>query len=157
NTLVRRQPGPSTGGMIFFSAFIFLIVFVVGLWYAVGKSLVFDYGAKMAMEDLYKAMVANKVTVSNYPKQKQEWPTTWEQVQSANGKNPMNSIDSMTQLIVKDVHLEGFGAMVAAIDLGDKVGTLRLAPHRVGNTIGWTCNVSADIVRYAPEACAVKE
>jgi hypothetical protein len=143
--------------MIFVSAFVFLLVFMVGIWYAVGKSMLFDYGARTGMEDLYKAMSANRVPVQDYAKQNHAWPTTWEQVESANGKNPMSSLDSITQVFVKDVHLEEFGAMVAVIDLGDKSGKLRLAPHRIENNLGWNCYVSAEIVIYAPEACGVEK
>jgi uncharacterized RDD family membrane protein YckC len=157
NTLVHRRPGTSTGGMIFVSAFVFVLVFGAGLWYAVGKSLLFDYGARTGMEDLYKVMSENKVPVQDYARKNQAWPTTWEQIESVDGKNPMKSIDSMTQVFVKDIHLEEFGAMVAVIDFGDRSGKLRLAPQRIGNNLGWNCYVSADIVRYTPEACGVEK
>jgi len=155
NTLVKRQPGASTGGMIFVSGFVFLLVFVGGIVYAVGKSTFIDYGARLGMEELYEAMSANKLPVQEYAKKHQAWPTTWEQVESANGKNPMNSMEAIAKLFVKDVRIEEYGAMVAVIEIDDKLGKLRLAPHRVENRLRWTCVASADIVKYAPEDCGI--
>lgn len=155
NTLVHRRPGSSAGGMIFVSAFVFVLVFVGGIVYAVGQSAIVDWGARMGMEDLYKTLSANKVPVQDYAKKHQAWPTSWAQVESADGKNPMTSIETLTAHFVKDVRLEEYGAMVAVIEIGDKSGKLRLAPHRIENRIGWTCVVSAEIIKYAPEACGV--
>jgi uncharacterized RDD family membrane protein YckC len=157
NTLVHRRPGTSTGGMIFVSAFAFVLVFGVGIWYSVGRSAIVDYVAQSGMEDLYKGMSENKVPVQEYAKKNQAWPTTWEQVESVDGKNPMTGIEGMAKTFVKEVRLEEFGAMVAVIDIAGKSGKLRLAPQRVGNNLRWNCTASADIIKYMPEACGAEK
>jgi uncharacterized RDD family membrane protein YckC len=152
-TLVRRRPGGSPAAMIFFTAFVFLAVFVGGIIYWVGVPAVRDLVVKDEMKSLYQIMSANKVPIQEYALKNRAWPTTWEQVESAGGKNPMNSMEATTKQFVRNVSMEQDASMVAVVEINGKSGKLRLAPQRVKNALGWNCNASADIVQYMPENC----
>lgn len=152
-TLVRRRPGHSAGGMIVAFVIVFVLVFGGGLAYWVGKPVVMEYAAKQAIDDLHLSMSANKVPMQEYARKNRAWPTTWEQVESAGGKNPMNGLDNVGKEFIKNVSVEPDASMVAEIEIEGKKGKLRMGAQRVGDRLGWTCNASPEILRYMPENC----
>jgi uncharacterized RDD family membrane protein YckC len=156
-TLVRRKPGASTGGMIVVFVIVFVLVFGGGVMYAVGVPVMMEYAAKQQMEDLHQRMSANKVPIQEYAKKNREWPTTWAQVESAGGKNPMDGLDDVGKAFIKSVSMEPDASMVAEIEIEGRKGKLRMGPQRAGNRLGWTCNASPEIVRFMPENCGAMQ
>ena len=152
-TLVRRKPGNSMGAMVVVFGLVFILVFGGGLVYWVAMPALVEYAAKQEMEDLHLSMSANKVPIQEYAKKNRVWPTTWEQVESAGGKNPMNKLDNVGKEFIKNVSMEQDASMVAEIEIEGKKGKLRMGPQRVGDRLGWTCNASPEILRYMPENC----
>src|SRR5690349_21829823 len=154
-TLVYRKPGNSAGGMIVVSAIVFFLVFGGGLLYWVAMPAMIEFAAKQEMEDLHLSMSANKVPIQEYAKKNRAWPTTWEQVESAGGKNPMDKLDNVGKEFIKNVSMEQDASMVAEIEIQGKKGKLRMGPQRVGDRLGWTCNASSDVLRFMPENCGL--
>ena len=153
-TLVHRQPGSSAAVLVVAIIIgVFIVVAIIGILAAIAIPAYQDYTVRAKMNGLYYSLRANRTPIQDYAEKNGAWPTTWAQVQSAGGSNPMEQLAGDTRRYVEDVRLEQNGAMIAALKINGKAGELRLAPGKTGTQVEWACSSSPEIRRFVPPDC----
>ncbi|MBF8305743.1 MAG: hypothetical protein HW398_931 [Acidobacteria bacterium] len=152
-TLVHRQPGSSAAIVIVIVLVLFFGVAVIGILAAIALPAFQDYSVRAKMSEVIASMDAVKTPIAEYAANKGQWPTTWEQVESAGGTNPMRRVTENTRALVEDIRLEQGGAVVSTVKIQGKQGQIRLTPRQAGDQVEWTCTSSPEIRKYVPVAC----
>jgi len=152
-TLVHRQPGSSAGVVITIVLVLFILVFIVGILAAIAIPAYQDYTVRAKVAGVLTEVSAVKQPIERYAAQKGKWPTTWEQVESVGGSNPLGRLGPQSRAIVEDIRLEEGGAVVSYVKIQGKDGQIRLTPQREGRAVEWTCAVNPEIRKYVPAAC----
>ena len=152
-TLVHRQSGGSGVIVIVIVVAAFIIVAIIGILAAIAIPAYQDYTVRAKMSGVIVSMSAAKTPISEYAAKNGQWPTTWEQVQSAGGANPMRQLPESSRAFVEDIRLEQGGAVVSTVKIQGKQGQVRLTPQKAGDRIDWTCTSSAEIRKYLPLSC----
>ena len=152
-TLVHRQPGGSSVWMILILVGLFIFVALAGIIAAVAIPAFEDYGTRAKMAGIIAAASSAKTPIAVYAANNGAWPTTWEQVESAGGVNPMHQVPESSRPLVEDIRLEKDGTMVAAVKVHGNAGQIRMVPRKADNVIEWTCATSPEIRKYVPATC----
>ena len=152
-TLVHRQPGGSAVIAIIIVVAAFVVVAIIGILAAVAIPAYQDYTVRAKMSGVIIAISAAKAPIQSYAAEKGAWPTTWEQVESVGGANPMRQLPETSRSLVEEIRLEQGGAVVSYIKVHKTQGQIRLAPKLAGDKVEWTCTSSPEIRKYVPAAC----
>lgn len=152
-TLVHRQPGSSAGLVIGIIVALFLAVLIVAILAAIALPAFHDYTFRARVAGVLAEVSAVREPIEHYAAEKGGWPTTWEQVESAGGSNPLRRLSPQSREIVEDVRLEKNGVVVTIVRIYGKEGQFRLTPRPEGDAIVWTCSASPEIRKFAPAAC----
>lgn len=152
-TLVHRQPGSSAAVVITIVVVLFFLVFIVGILAAIAIPAYQDITVRAKVAGVLTEVSAVKQPIESYAAQKGEWPTTWKQVESVGGSNPLDRLGPQSRAIVEDIRLEEGGAVVSYVKIHGKDGRIRLIPQREGRAVKWTCATNPEIIKYMPAAC----
>jgi len=152
-TLVHRQPGSSAAILIAIVLMLFFGVAVIGILAAIAIPSFQDYSVRARVSNVIAAMEAARTPIAEYNANKGQWPTTWEQVESAGGANPMRQVQESSRALVEDIRLEQGGTVVSYVTIQGKQGQIRLAPKQAGDRVDWTCTSSPEIRKYVPVSC----
>jgi len=152
-TLVHRQPGSSATIVIVIVVVLFFLVFVVGVLAAVAIPAYQDYTVRARMSGVIVSMSAAKAPITEYAAKKGQWPTTWEQVESVGGANPMRQLPESSRAFVEDIRLEQGGVVVSTVKIQGKQGQIRMTPRQAGDQVEWACTSSPEIRKYVPASC----
>lgn len=152
-TLVHRQPGGSAATAIAIVVAAFILVAIIGVLAAVAIPAYQDYTVRARVSGVVVAMSGTKAPISEYAARKGAWPTTWEQVESAGGANPMRQVPEASRSFVDDIRLEQGGEVVAIVRIRGKTGQVRMTPRKTGDKVEWTCSSDPEIRKYVPVSC----
>ncbi len=152
-TLVHRQPGGSAVIVIVIVLVLFVGVAVIGILAAIAIPAYQDYTVRAKMSGVIASMEAARTPIAEYAANKGQWPTTWEQVESAGGANPMRQVPESSRAFVEDIRLEQGGTIVGYIKIQGKQGQIRVTPKQLGDKVEWTCTASPEIRKNVPLRC----
>ena len=152
-TLVHRQPGGSATIVIVIVVVLFFLVFVGGILAAIAIPAYQDFTTRSKVSGIIVAASSVKVPIAEYAAEKGAWPTTWEQVESAGGANPLSQLSPQSKEFVEEIRLEQGGVVVSAVRIHGTQGQIRLTPRRVGDKVEWTCTSNLEIRKYVPASC----
>jgi uncharacterized RDD family membrane protein YckC/Tfp pilus assembly major pilin PilA len=152
-TLVHRQPGGSAAIVIVIILAAFFLVAIIGILAAIALPAYQDYTVRAKMSGVIVSMSAVKAPISEYAATKGQWPTTWEQVESVGGTNPMRQLPESSRALVEDIRIEQGGVVVSLVKIQQTQGQVRLTPQKAGDRIEWACTSSPEIRKYVPAAC----
>lgn len=152
-TLVHRQPGSSAAIVIVIVLVLFFGVAVIGILAAIAIPAYQDYTVRAKMSGVIASMEAARTPIAEYAAKKGRWPTTWEQVESVGGTNPMRQVTENTRALVEDIRLEQGGVVVGVVKVQGKQGQIRIAPKQLGDKVEWTCTASPEIRKNVPPRC----
>jgi uncharacterized RDD family membrane protein YckC len=156
-TLVHRQPGSSSAGVVVAIVLVLFIgLFVLGVLASIAVSSFDDYAVRARANGIYYAMTANRESMRDYAEKNGAWPTTWAQVESAGGANPVTQLREDMKAYVEDFRLEPDGTMAAVLKIRGKAGQLRMTPKQTGSLVEWTCTASPEINWFVPPPCRAK-
>lgn len=152
-TLVHRQPGSSAAIVIVIVLVLFFGVAVIGILAAIAIPAYQDYTVRAKMAGVITAMETARTPIAEYAANKGQWPTTWEQVESAGGANPMRQVPENARALVEEIRLESGGTVVGYVKISGKQGQVRVAPKQLGDRVEWTCTSSPEIRKNMPIRC----
>ena len=132
------------------------VVVGIGILAAIGVQQFDDYGVRARVSGIYYPLNQNKSAIAQYVEQKGAWPTTWKQLESVGGTEPMGRVNAEAKQYLEDIRLERDGVMIASFKIEGKTGQLRLTPTRNGNQISWACSSSPEINWFMPPDCRAK-
>lgn len=152
-TLVHRQPGGAAGVVVAIVLALFFLVFIVGVLAAIAIPAYQDFTVRAKLAGVLGEIAAVKQPIERYAAQKGAWPTTWEQVESVGGSNPLGRLGPQSRAIVEDIRLEQGGAVVSTVKIHGRAGQIRLSPRQEGGAVVWTCATNPEIRKFVPAAC----
>ena len=152
-TLVHRQPGSSAAIVIAIVLMLFFGVAVIGILAAIAIPAYQDYTVRAKVSGVINSMEAARTPIAEYAAKKGQWPTTWEQVESAGGANPMRQVPENSRALVEEIRLEQDGTIVGYFKIQGKQGQIRVTPKQLGDRVEWTCTASPEIRKNVPIRC----
>jgi uncharacterized RDD family membrane protein YckC/type II secretory pathway pseudopilin PulG len=153
-TLVHRQPGSSSVAVVVvIVVVVFFFITILGIMLAVAIPAYQDYIVRAKILDVYQVAALAKPPIVEYAAKNGAWPTTWQQVESIGGENPLRAVPERSRQYVEDVRLGEGGTIVISLRVNRQQGQLRLTPGKAGDSVEWACTSSPEIRKYAPIAC----